>query len=150
MKFELDAKDFNRALKVYPENLTKELRRASKRSASVVESTAKDKHRFTTRTGKLVKSIKGYGGVGAIKESRSGFLGKIVDKIFDIRSDASAYVNLVLHDEGHPMGTQYGKYVHQGQRSWGADKFIDSSMKNNIATIKSNWARAINKANKDF
>jgi len=150
IEFKFNARDFEKAMKDYPENLTRELRRASKRSASVVESTAKDQHRFTTRTGRLVKSIKGYGGVGLIQESRRGFVGRIADKLFGVKSHSSAYVNLDLHDEGQPLGTKYGKYVHEGHGSWGADRFISESVKKNINAIKSNWDKAINAANKRF
>jgi hypothetical protein len=132
IKFEFNSEQFEKALKDQPELLEKKLRRNSKNMASSVEFGAKRTHRFTTRTGRLVKSIKGYGGIG-IPEDPS-----------------SAFVSLILHDEGHEVGTSYGKYVHNGQRSWGADRFIEESMQRNHKKILKAWQQAIYAANKEF
>lgn len=150
IEFKFDSRDFERSLKKYPEDLTKELRRASKRSASVVEEYAKQNHRFTTRTGTLVKSIKAYGGVGVDVVSRKGFFGKVGDALFGKNKKANGYVNLVLHDEGQPLGTKYGKYVHQGHGSWGADRFIDNAVNKHVRMIHAAWNRAFDNANKRF
>ncbi len=147
-EFKLNKRDFEQSLKRYPEDLVNELRKSSKRSASTVEQGAKQSHRFTTRTGRLVKSIKGYGGVTASVPSK-GFLGRLKELLRGGKK-VNAFVELVLHDEGHPLGTEYGKYVHEGQRSWSPDKFIESSMDRNKRKILEGWNKAISIANRKF
>ena len=148
ISFKMNARDFKKAMKEYPEDLVKELRKSSKKSASTVERGAKQSHRFTTRTGRLVKSIKGYGGVTASVPAE-GFLGRLKE-FFKGGRKVNAFVELVLHDEGHPLGTEYGKYVHEGQRSWSPDKFIEKSMSKNKRKILEGWSKAIDKANRKF
>ena len=132
--------DLGKSLKKFPEELQKELARASKREAVNVESIAKKEHRFKPgRTGRLVKSIKGYGGAELSK----------VGRIFK-KDSIETEVRVVLHDEGHPMGTEYGKYVHNGQRSWAPDPFIQNAIKSNMNRIYSAWEKAINKVAKGF
>ena len=123
-KFNVYSFKFTKAMNNYPKNLVKHLTRGSKRSASLVEDYARQNHRFTTREGDLVKSI--------------------------IASALALEVKLKLQDEGEPFGTKYGKYVHDGQRSWGADKFIPMSMERNKKQVFRNWERAIDEANKEF
>jgi len=147
-EFKVNKRDFEQSLKRYPEDLVNELRKSSKRSASTVEQGAKQSHRFTTRTGRLVKSIKGYGGVTASAPSQ-GFLGRLKELLRGGKK-VNAFVELVLHDEGHPLGTEYGKYVHEGQRSWSPDKFIESSMDRNKRKILEGWNKAISIANRKF
>jgi len=129
VEVEIKMEGFLKALKDYPTDMSKNLRIASKREASRVELDAKKTHRFTTRTGRLVKSIKGYG---------------------DSKVGGRTFVSLILHDEGHQLGTKYGKYVHNGQRSWGADKFIEKSMERNKGKIYKAWQAAIDKTSKGF
>ena len=116
--------DLGKALKEYPDKLVKNLHRGSKRSASLVEDYAKLNHRYTDRTGRLTKSI-----LGTAKPLE---------------------VVLTLLDDGQPLGTKYGKYVHSGQGSWGSDKFIEKSIERNEKKIFANWQRAIDETNKDF
>ena len=106
-----------KALREFPRETAKQLIRASKRSASQVEQIAKSEHRFKTDTGQLVKSIKSYGTTFEVK--------------------------LVLHDATHPMGTDYGLYVHEGHGSWGKDQFIDKAMEKGERKIFENWEKAI-------
>ncbi len=153
IEFKVDSDAFKRSLEQYPKKLITQLRRASKRSASLVEQYARDNHRFKTRNGNLVKSIKGYGGVGYTSgegESLGQIRGKKVAVLDSRDSMASAYVELILHDEGHRLGTEYGKYIHDGFKSWGADKFIEKSMNNHKAQIQANWDIAIEKVNRSF
>ena len=154
VEFKFDGSDFEKALKEYPKDLVTQLRKGSKKSASTVEHSAKQNHRFTTRTGRLVKSIKGYGGVGY----ESGRVDRVkMGRISDHRligsskdSMASAYVELVLHDEGERLGTKYGKWIHGGFKGWSPDRFIDKGINNNKAQIMVNWELAIDKANRKF
>jgi hypothetical protein len=148
ISFKMNARDFKKAIKEYPEDLVKELRKASKRSASIVEDEAKQNHRYTTRLGNLRDSVKGYGGVTASVLKEGIF--KRLKELLKFGMGAKAYVELVLHDEGHPLGTEYGKYIHEGFKSWGADKFIDKSMAKHQMTIIRNWREAIDKANRKF
>jgi hypothetical protein len=153
IEFKVDSDAFKRSLEQYPKKLVTELRRASKRSASVVEASAKSTHRFTSRKGDLVKSIKGYGGVGYTSgegESLGQIRGKKVAVLDSRDSLASAYVELILHDEGHRLGTKYGKYVHGGFGSWAEDKFIEKAMNSHKAQIQANWDIAISKVNRSF
>ena len=154
VEFKFDGSDFEKALKEYPKDLVTQLRKGSKKSASLVQDYARQNHRFTTRTGRLVKSIRGYGGVGyesgrvdGIQTKRPGdqtFIGSSKDSM------ASAYVELVLHDVTDRQGTQYGKWIHEGFHTWGEDKFIGKSINNNKAQIMVNWELAIDKANRKF
>lgn len=130
------------ALKKLPEQLERELSLASRRSAISIEKGAKMKHRFTTRTGRLVKSVKGYG--GAEVRQTGGFLG------FFKKNSLSTEVRIVLHDEGHPLGTEYGKYVHNGQRSWKPDRFIEEAIERNKQRVQEAWQRAIEKVARGF
>lgn len=145
----IDLKPFEKALKEYPENANNELRLASKRMASKVEETAKKEHRFTTRTGRLVKSIKAVGSGSVEKENPKTLLGKFFG-LFKSRVGVNAYVTAILADEGSTQGTEYGKYVHEGQRSWSADRFIDNAIEKNHQAILSAWEKAIDKANRKF
>jgi len=78
-----------------------------------------------------------------------GFLGRLKELLRGGKK-VDAFVELVLHDEGHPLGTEYGKYVHEGQRSWSPDKFIESSMDRNKRKILEGWNKAISIANRKF
>ena len=148
ISFKMNARDFNKAIKEYPDDLVKELRKASKRSASIVEDEAKQNHRYTTRLGNLRDSVKGYGGVTASVLKEGIF--KRLKELFKFGKGAKAYVELVLHDEGHPLGTEYGKWIHEGFKSWSPDRFIDKSMNKHQMTIIRNWSEAIDKANRKF
>lgn len=145
IEFKLDMRDFNRSMNKYADDSERELRIASKRSASIVEEVAKKEHRFTTRTGRLVKSIKGTGNA-----SQVGGIFQKAKKLISGKTDIGAFVELKLLDEGSPLGTEYGKYVHNGQRSWGADKFIEKAIEKNERIIFSNWQKAVDTANKRF
>ena len=154
VEFKFDGSDFEKALKEYPKDLVTQLRKGPKKSASLVQDYARQNHRFTTRSRKLVGSIRGYGGVGY----ESGRVDRVkMGRISDQRligsskdSMASAYVELVLHDEGERLGTKYGKYIHEGFKSWSPDPFIDKGINNNKAQIMVNWELAIDKANRKF
>ena len=123
-KMEFNVGDFEQSFKSYPKNLVKHLTRASKTSAFKVEDQARQNHRFTTRTGRLVKSIIGLGTAFEVK--------------------------LTLENEGANFGTEYGKYVHGGHGSWGADRFIFKAMESNEKHILDRWQKAIDRANKEF
>lgn len=142
LEIKITSNTLDQALKKLPFELERELQRASKREAVKVEEVAKSKHRFTTRTGKLVKSIKGYGGA-EVTQSK-GFLG------FGKKSRLDTEVRVVLHDEGHPLGTEYGKYVHNGQRSWMPDRFVTDAIERRKNSIMSAWQNAIDKVAKGF
>lgn len=148
ISFKMNARDFNKAMKDYPEDLVRELRKASKRSASIVEDEAKQNHRYTTRLGNLRDSVKGYGGVTASVLKEGIF--KRLKELFKLGKCAKAYVELVLHDEGHSLGTEYGKWIHEGFKSWSPDRFIDKAMTKHQMTIIRNWGEAIDKANRKF
>ena len=100
IEFKFDGSDFEKAVKEYPKDLVTQLRKGSKKSASLVQDYARQNHRFETRSGKLVKSIRGYG---------SARLG---------RGEDIAMVRLVLHGEDTTLGTEYGKYIHEGFKHW--------------------------------
>ena len=121
---EMDFKEFEKAIRDYPKNLVKNLHRASKQSSARVEDYARQNHRFTTRTGNLVKSI--LGGASPFE------------------------VSLTLHDEGSNFGTEYGKYVHSGHGSWQPDRFIFKSIEKNKNLVLKNWQIAIDKTNEEF
>tara|TARA_R110001592_G_scaffold201850_1_gene451053 strand:+ start:4146 stop:4526 length:381 start_codon:yes stop_codon:yes gene_type:complete len=124
LEFELDMSELEEAIDKYPDRLAKNLRLASKRSAGLVEDYASQNHRYKDRTTRLTKSIIGYSQANEVK--------------------------LVLGDEGSNFGTEYGKYIHQGFGSWGADKFIPNSISKNKEKIFKNWQRAIDETNKGF
>ena len=124
LEFKVDMSELEKAFDKYPDKLAKNLRLASKRSAGLVEDYARQNHRYQDRTTRLTKSIIGYSQANEVK--------------------------LILGDEGSNFGTEYGKYVHSGHGSWGADKFIFRSMKKNKEKIFKNWQRAIDETNKGF
>jgi hypothetical protein len=130
-KLDFNVSDFLDATKKLDKAMTKELRLANKRSASDVESYAKANHRFTTRTGRLVKSIVGFSSI-----AQYGFGAEVGVRAFD--------------DSGNILGTDYGIYVHEGHGSWGADKFIDKALAKNLRKIQERWKKAIDVASKDF
>lgn len=127
LEFRIRTDDIEKAFKDYPKDLVKNLRLASKRSAGLVEDYARQNHRYKDRKGDLTKSIIGFSEFNEVK--------------------------LVLGDKGNAygtFGTNYGKWVHNGHGSWGADKFIFRSMKKNKEKIFKNWQRAIDETNKGF
>ena len=130
-KIDFNVSDFLDSTKKLDKTMTKELRLASKKSASDVESYAKANHRFTTRSGDLVKSIIGFSNI-----SKSGFGAEVGVRAFD--------------DSGNILGTDYGIYVHEGHGSWGADKFIEKALDKNIKKIYARWQKAIDVASKGF
>ena len=130
LEFKLNMKGFEDAIKKHPEKLYKELSIATKRVGSEMELEAKKNHpKWTTRTGRLVKSIKYF--FNASK-------GKGVD------------LTLSLLDESHNLGTKYGKYQHDGTKHLQGDGWVKRAFKNNVNKLKSEWQSAIDKANKDF
>ena len=124
LEFRIRTDDIEKALRDYPKDLLKNLRLASKRSAGLVEDYARQNHRYKDRIGNLTKSIIGYSQFNEVK--------------------------LVLTDVGNDFGTEYGKYIHEGFYSWGADKFIPKSIRKNKDKIFKNWQRAIDETNKGF
>jgi len=137
LELQITSNNLAKALKELPQQLERELRLASKRVAVKVEKEAKSKHRFTTRTGRLVKSIKGYGSASVSDSS-------ITKKKLDTE------VRIVLHNEGHPLGTDYGKYVHEGHGSWSPDRFVFDAIERNKKRIINAWDEAIEKVAKGF
>ena len=130
LEFKLNMKGFEDAIKKHPEKLYKELRIATKRVGSEMELEARNNHpKWTTRTGRLVKSIKYF---------------------FNASKGKGVNLTLSLLDENHNLGTKYGKYQHDGTKHLQGDAWVKRAFKNNVNKLKSEWQSAIDKANKEF
>jgi len=84
-----------------------------------VQKTAQQQHRYTRRSGKLERSVR-------VETTTKG---------------GSVYL-----DDGV---ANYGKYVHEGFRSWGSDKFLENATDNNLRALDADVDRAIDKAIND-
>jgi len=105
----LDVK-FDRLLKT-------ELTKAQTDISNRLLLTAKNDHRFTSRSGRLISAIK-------IKGS--------LDKGLELYLDENI--------------ADYGRYVHDGQKSWKRDSFIEHSLKVNDAWIQQRLNLAVSNA----
>ena len=149
--FNFNVADLIESTKKLDKRLKKELKLATKSSASEVESYAKNNHRFTTRNGDLVKSISSQAvvdrkGFTAMVQLKLNVLGREEgDEALRFFKEAH---NLLSVDEA--SATAYGEAVHQGHGSWGADRFIPKAMAKNLRKIQERWKKAIDVASKDF
>ena len=112
---------FEKAFNAAPEETTKQVRLALKSSMSKVLEDAKSTHRFTTRSGSLVKSM-----FMEVKFNEKSILGRVV-----------------LPDAGSKLGVEYGKYIHDGFDKWSADPFLEKAFDKNKTKINERLNKAI-------
>ena len=137
LEFKLNLNDFEKALKNQPEKVYNYLRIANKRVGSEMEQEARSNHpTWTSRSGDLKDSIKYF---------------------YTSRQGKSVELKLVLLDKAtHPLGTEYGKWQHDGTMSKNGkvklkgDKWVERAFKNNLGKLEKEWQEAIDKANKEF
>jgi len=138
LEFKLNMKGFEDAIKKHPEKRDKELRVATKRVGSEMELEARNNHpKWTSRSGNLKNSIKYFYSV-----SKS--------KAIELK------LSLLSESSNKKLGTEYGKYQHDGTKSKNGkvkiqgDPWVKRAFANNVKKLKSEWQSAIDKANKDF
>lgn len=137
LEFKLNLNDFEKALKNQPEKVYKYLRVANKRVGSEMEQEARSIHpTWTSRSGDLKDSIKYF---------------------YASRQGKGVELKLVLLDKAtHPLGTEYGKYQHEGTTSKKGkvmikgDPWVKRAFAKNVKKLAQEWQEAINKANKEF
>ena len=122
LKLEVD-KDTQRALEKAARDMPRALQRyvgAAMRSAvSVVEVSAKQNHRFKTRSGDLLRSVQS----GVEDMGLSGFV-ELNDAI-----------------------AEHGKYIHDGFKSWAPDPFVEQAFTSgaNMDMIEDKLSAAIDR-----
>ena len=94
----------------FKKELPGEMNKGTKGPIEKAEKTAKDSHRYTTRTGVLSASTK------ITMEQGSG----------DLLTTVDGYIAEAAH---------YGKYIVWGHQSWAPDKFVQESLETNGPTI---------------
>lgn len=122
LKAKIDNKSALNALERYPDILSKETRLALKKTLTTIQREARKQHRFNTQSGNLERSV-------SIEVDRSGFFGRI-------------FIDMGI--------AVYGRRIHEGFKSWTADKFIykaaERKAKDFIKNISTAIGRAINKS----
>ena len=104
----VDLSQFKKAMFYLPIEIKTEVRKTLKEQIGYVRDQARRNHRYTIRTGKLEKSTMSH-----VLDDKDGLFGE-------------AY----LESAGTMVkgGDSYGKYVHEGQRTWKPDKFLDKAL----------------------
>lgn len=113
LKITLDRKSseaLDRAVRLMPARVKAVMGPRMRKAMSSVQRDARSKpfHRFDSRTGSLVRSV-------AARVYDQGLTGSV-----ELRNEIA----------------EYGKYIHEGFKSWAPDPFIDVAMKKNLALIE--------------
>jgi hypothetical protein len=138
LEFKINVKDFESALNKHEKKLFDNLRIATKRVGSEMELEARNNHpTWTSRSGNLKNSIKYFYRVGKGK-------------------GAELKLSLLSENSNKKLGTEYGKYQHDGTKSKNGkvkikgDPWVKRAFSNNVKKLYNEWQEAINKANKEF
>jgi len=110
IKVKIDTSEVTKALDVFQKNIQPEVTKELNSVSDKIINEARTNHRFNSRTGNLVQST--LKELGIDKNSI-----KAIYKIDDARAP-------------------YGKYVHDGQRSWSEDKFLENAVERNEKNIE--------------
>lgn len=113
---DVDLSDLERFFSALPDNLQHEVSQVMREQMEQTEEYARNNHRFESRTGTLESAIVG------TSDNLDG--------------------SLFIDDNQAP----YGKYVHDGQRSWAPDPFITEAVDARIDEITEKVSDAIQDA----
>jgi len=98
-----------------PKDIEEGLAEALKTASTLISNEAKSNHRYRSRSGNLKRATK----TKSTKES------------------IQAYIDEAM--------ARYGKYIHNGSRSWAPDEFVEDAIKNNLDKIDRLIADSIDK-----
>jgi hypothetical protein len=110
MQVKVDASEVIKALDVFEKNMSPEIKKEMDKVSDKIIREAQTNHRFKSRTGNLVQSTMKELGIdkGSVRA---------LYKIDDVRAP-------------------YGKYVHDGQRAWSSDAFLENAVERNEKNLE--------------